>query len=121
MLQQQRTCLYLFDMCLPDLQKYRVRFLLDKYESLKGRVGSVGHDIMQDGHAPEQSKLNMCNNWTVPESGKFLHSFIGLINFYFIYAPYFEIRLKPLRKLCKRHFRQPITELYWTPQLNYLF
>ena len=102
-------------------KKYRVSFRLDKCEFLKDRVEYVGVDIMKDGNTPAQSKFNMINDWVLPTSGQALFSFIGLINFYHRYAPYFEIRLKPLRKLCKRFYRKPIPQMAWTEDLIALF
>ena len=102
-------------------KKYRVSFRLDKCEFLKDRVEYVGVDIMKDGNAPAQSKFNMINNWKLPTSGQSLFSFIGLINFYHRYAPYFELKLKPLRKLCKRFYRKEIPQMGWTPDLITLF
>ena len=102
-------------------KKYRVSFRLDKCEFLKERVEYVGVDIMKDGNAPAQSKFNMINDWTLPTNGQSLFSFIGLINFYHRYAPYFEMRLKPLRKLCKTYYRKEIPSTAWTPELTTLF
>ena len=89
-------------------QKYRVSFRIDKCEFLKERVKYVGIDIMKEGNTPAQSKFNMINDWKLPTSGQSLFSFIGLINFYHRYAPYFEIKLKPLRKLCKQFYRKEL-------------
>jgi len=36
-------------------------------------------------------------------------------------APYFEMRLKPLRKLCKRFYRKEIPQMGWTMELISLF
>ena len=102
-------------------KKYRVSFRLDKCEFLKERVEYVGVDIMKDGNTPAQSKFKMINDWKLPTSGQALFSFIGLINFYHRYAPYFEMRLKPLRKLCKRFYRKEIPQMGWTMELISLF
>jgi hypothetical protein len=90
--------------------KYRVSFRLDKCEFLKPRVEYVGHDILTHGNIPASSKFDLINDWLSPSSGQSLFSFIGLVNFYHRYAPYMEMRLKPLRKLVKLHYRKPIPE-----------
>ena len=59
----------------------------------------------------------MIDDWKIPERGESLFSFIGLINFYHRYAPYMEIRLKPLRKLLKPYYRRTIPMIAWTPDL----
>ena len=63
----------------------------------------------------------MINDWKIPERGESLFSFIDLINFYHRYAPYIEIRLKPLRKLLKDFYRKTIPMMAWTPDLISLF
>ena len=85
------------------------------------RVEYVGHDILQTGNCPAQSKFDMINDWPLPTSGQALFSFVGLVNFYHRYAPYMEIRLKPLRKMVKRFYRKNIPPSAWTPQLTELF
>ena len=88
---------------------------------LKERVEYVGIDIMKHGNSPAQSKFKIITDWKLPTSGQALFSFIGLINFYHQYAPYFEIRLKPLRKLCKRYYHKEIPLMAYTQDLIKLF
>ena len=102
-------------------QKYRVSFRLDKCEFLQNRVEYVGHDLTPDGNCPAQSKFNMINDWQLPTTGQSLHSFVGLINFYHNYVPYFEIRIKPLRALHRKFNRKPIPSQEWTADLTALF
>ena len=90
-------------MNLQSLEKYQVSFKLDKCEFLKDRVELVGHNVLSDSLYQAQSKFDIINNWTLPSTVQSLHSFIGLINFYHNYAPYLEIRLKPLLRL-NRYF-----------------
>ena len=102
-------------------QQYRVSFRLDKCEFLKDRVEYVGHDLTAEGSCPAKSKFDMIRDWPVPQTAQALHSFIGLINFYHNYAPYFEIRLKPLRKLYRQHMKSTIPVMAWSPMLLELF
>ena len=99
MVQQQRTDIYLFDMFLRYIKNYWVRFCFDKCEFIKIRIGYVGHNIMQNGNTLAQSKFNILKYWKLPESGKSLHYFIGMINLYLRYNPYFDTRLKLLRNI----------------------
>ena len=101
--------------------KYRVSFRLDKCEFMKPRVEYVGPDILNDGNSPVVLKFDMINNWPLPTTGKSLFSSIGLVNVYHRYAPYMELRLKPLRKLVKTNYRRPIHTTEWTPELTKLF
>ena len=110
-----------FDCVCQVFLKYRVSFRLDKCEFLKPRVEYVGHDILPSGNSPASSKFSMINDWPLPTTGQSLFSFIGLVNFYHRYAPYMELRLKPLRKLVKAHYRRPIPNANWTPELTKLF
>ena len=102
-------------------KKYRVSFRLDKCDFLKPRIEYVGHDILADGNCPASSKFKLIDDWPLPNSGQSLFSFVGLVNFYHRYAPYMELRLKPLRKLVKKFYRKPIPENAWTEELKSLF
>ena len=102
-------------------QKYRVSFKLKKCDFLQERTEYVGYDILSAGNCPASSKFNMITDWKLPIDGPSLHSFIGLINFYHKFCPYLEIRMKPLRKLCKKYFRKRIPSPEWSPKLIQLF
>ena len=97
--------------------KYRVINLLDKYEFLKDKTEHVGHDITSDGNCPAQSKFDMINDWKQPLTGQSIFPFVGLINLYHQSAPYLELELKPLHRLCCAYYQQPITMMSWTPYL----
>jgi hypothetical protein len=97
--------------------KYRVTFQLKKCEFLTNRIEYVGHDITPDGNCPAQSKFALITDWPLPVSGQALGSFIGLLTFYNCYCPWFEIRVKPLRRLERQYHRKPIPTPDWTPPL----
>ena len=50
-----------------------------------------------------------------------MHSFIGLLNFYHRYVPFFEMTLKPLRGLERQYRRKTIPASAWTIELKTLF
>ena len=100
---------------------YRVSFRLDKCEFLKDRVEYVGHDLTPTGNCPAQSKFDMINDWNLPTTGPSLHSFIGLINVYHNYVPFFELQIKPLQALHQKFNRRPIPPDKWTPKITQLF
>ena len=103
------------------LLKYYISFRLDKYDFLKTRVKYVSHDITKAGNCPAQSKFNLINNWVLTPTRKSLFLIIGIVNLYHNYAPYFEIRLNPVRNFFKYYYRKPIPLMAWTPQLIALF
>lgn len=101
--------------------KFRVSFQLKKCDFLKDRVEYVGHDLTAQGNCPAESKFDLIKNWPLPSWGPSLHSFIGLINFYHQYIPFFEITLKPLRALERQYRRKNIPASAWTQELQSLF
>jgi hypothetical protein len=97
--------------------KYRVTFQLEKCEFLTNRVEYVDHDITPDGNCPASSKFDLIGDWPVPATGQSLLSFIGLLTFYNMYCPFFEIRVNPLRVLERQHHHTPIPTILWMPRL----
>ena len=113
--------LILFRCICEVFQKYRVYFRLDKCEFLNLRVEYVDHDILRHGNCPAQSTFILIKDWPLPMSGQALLSFIGLVNFYHRYAPYIEMRLKPLRKMVKEFYRKSIHVIAWSSEFIELF
>jgi hypothetical protein len=109
--------LRLFECVCDIFMKYRVTFQLKKCEFLTNRIEYVGHDITPTGNCPAESKFDLIIDWPLPANGPSLGSFIGLLTFYNIYCPFFEIRVKPLRSLERQHHRKPIPFALWTPPL----
>ena len=115
-------CIFIYLECICCVfLKYCFSFSLNKCSFIKPRVEYVGHDITSDGNCPAQSKFNFINDWKLPTSGQSLFSFIGLVNFYHQYAPYFKICLQPLRKLNMKFYRKPIPVEEWTSELRAIF
>ena len=63
----------------------------------------------------------MINDWKQPVTGKYLFSSVGLINFYHQFASYLGLNLKPLRRLCRIYYRQPILMMALTLDIIDLF
>ena len=116
-----KALLNLFECVCDVFMKYRVTFQLKKCEFLTNRIEYVGHDITPDGNCPAESKFDLVTDWPLPVNGTSLSSFIGLLTFYNIYCPFFEIRVKPLRALERQHHRKPIPSAMWTPPLTELW
>jgi hypothetical protein len=87
---------------------YRVTFQLKKCEFITNRIEYVGHDITPHGNCPAGSKFDLVADWPISATGTSLLSFIGLLTFYNIYCPWFEVSIKPLRVLECAHHRKPI-------------
>ena len=94
-------------------EKYRVSFRLDKCEFLKYRVEYVVHNLTPTCNVPAKSKFNMINDWKLPTYIQGFRSFVGLKTFYHNYAPYFEVSIKPLRKLYRNYFCKDIPLMEW--------
>ena len=116
------ACILVYFECVCKVfRKFRVSFRQDKCHFLLDRVEYVGHDLLSNGNCPAKSKFNMIEDWSLPTTGTGLHSFVGLVMFYHRYAPYLEMRIKPLRVLIKKYFRSDIPLMAWTPTLITLF
>ena len=89
-------------------QKYRVSLILYKCEFLKPQIKYVSYDILKNSNFPAKPKFNMISDWVLPTIGQSLLPCIGLVKYYHRYATCMEIRMKPLRKLCKTYYRKPI-------------
>ena len=94
---------------------------MDKCRLLQSHVEFVGRDLTSDGNCPAQSNFLLMCDWGVIKSGQILHSFIGLVLFCSKYAPHLEMRIKPLRRLLKAYFREPIPTMTWSPNLMLLY
>ena len=116
-----KALLQVFECVCDVFVKHRVTFQLKKCEFLTNRIERVGHDITPDGNCPAESKFDLVTDWPLPGNGTSLSSFIGLLTFYNICCPFFEIRVKPLRALERQHHRKPIPSAMWTPPLTELW
>ena len=75
--------------------KYRFSFRLDRCDFLETRVKYVCHEIIKAVNFPALLKFDPINNCILPFTGQSLFCFIVPVNFYHIYAPYFEIWSNP--------------------------
>ena len=101
--------------------RYRLSFKLSKCKFFNPRVEYLGYDLTSQGNCPAQSKFDLVKEWTLPEHGTPLLSFIGLCTLYACFSPWFEINLKPLRKFQRLHHRKVIPSTVWKPDLIQLF
>ena len=117
----QRIRITFIQMCMQSIWEIQILFCLDQCEFFRPIVEYVGHNILCHGNCSAQSKFNVINNCPLPTAGQSLFSCIGLVNLYNRYAPYIEIRLKPLRKMVKKFCRKTIPALAWSAELSSLF
>ena len=75
------------------------------------RLEFVGTDVCEDGNRPAQSKHQLLQNWPPFTCARDVASFLGFVNFYSRFIPYFEQRAAPLRALAKMELDTKITSL----------
>ena len=62
--------------------RYQLSFKLSKCNVFNPRVEYLGYDLTSRVNCPAQSKLDLLKEWTLPDHGTPLLSFIGLCTFY---------------------------------------
>ena len=70
-----------------------------------------GIDSCLDGNRPAMSKSELYKNWPPFLVARDIASFLGFMNFYGKFIPYFEHRAAPLRDLAKLEMIAPVVEL----------
>ena len=105
--------------CVHDI--YCVTFQLKKCESLSNCIEYVDHNITPDDNCPVKSKFDLITDWPLPASGQSLGCFISLVLFCNNYCPLFEIRVKPLHSLERKHHQKSIPDVSWTSSLLFLW
>ena len=104
--------------CLCETYKrYRLSFNPKKCDFFSPRFEWIGNDLKVDGNSPAQSKFDLITNWTLPQTGDNLSSFIGLLGFYSKFIPLYEQHVGPLRSISRQYNRKPIPQMAWTPAL----
>ena len=69
----------------------------------------VGHDVCINGNHPYQPKHSLTKTWPPFKVARDVASFLGFLNFYSIYIPYFEQRVAYLLTLAKFDMDHDIT------------
>jgi hypothetical protein len=75
------------------------------------RMELVGIDVCEDGNRPAMSKHELLKNWPTFTCARNVASFLGFVNFYSKFIPYFEQRAAPLRALAKMDLDTKIPSL----------
>ena len=76
----------------------------------------MGHDVCENGNRPAQSKHQLLKTWPDFKIARDIASFLGFLNFYSLYVPYFEQWAAALRPLEKLETEADITQLI-TPEV----
>jgi hypothetical protein len=79
------------------------------------RFEFVGVDVLPDGNCAAMSKHQFLDHWPTPEFVCNIASFIGFVQFYSAFIPYFEVRAKPLQEIMQHEYTLRVGDL-WTPK-----
>ncbi len=82
-------------------------FFLERFEF-------VGVNVLLDGNRPAMSKHQLLDHWPMPGMVCDIASFIGFVQFYSMYIPYFEVHTKPLQEIMQHEYTLCVGDL-WTP------
>ena len=77
------------------------------------RFKFVGIDVSPDGNRPAKSKHGLIKSWPDPEFVRDVAKFIGFAQFYSRFIHHFELRISPLREICRNDYTEPVAP-FWT-------
>ena len=97
------TALLYMECQLRVCQSQNLSLNLRKCHFFPSRLEFVGTDVSADGNRPAQSKHSLVSTWPYPTLVRDVSSFIGFANFYCLFIPNFELRIVPLRDICKEN------------------
>ena len=106
-----------FCIALDCLQSYRVSLKLSKCNFFTNKTEFLGYDVSSGGIHPAQSKFALILNYPLPTTKKEMLSFIGFGSFYSRYIPWFEVLVKPLRRLASRYSNASIPFMAYSPSI----
>ena len=72
----------------------------------------VGIDACLNGNRPAMSKSELYKHWPPFLVARDVASFLGFVNFYGKYIPYFELRAAPLRTFANLKMTASVIELF---------
>jgi hypothetical protein len=79
------------------------------------RFKFIGIDICEDGNPLVQSKHSLLKTWPAPEFVRDIVKLIGFAQFYSQFIPNFEMRVAPLRTVCKQEYTKLVAQ-HRTPE-----
>ena len=96
-------------MSAQSLHVSKPQFVFEEMLVCPKRIEFVGHDVCADGNRPAQSKHSLLQTWPKFIVSRDVSSFLGVMNFYSSYIPYFEQCAAPLRELANLDAETNIT------------
>jgi len=99
---------------------YRLTLSLKKNHFFRKRFEFVGIDVSIDGNPPAMSKHELLRHWPSPELVRDVASFVGFLQFYSKFIPFFEVRSLPLRIIMEREYNEAVGES-WTDEAQTTF
>jgi len=86
---------------LDTLREHELLIKGSKTELFRTHVEVLGLSIYAEDWSPTESKDAAVVEWPAPETGKHLHSFLGMANFFRTFIPSFSEMATPLTDLLK--------------------
>jgi hypothetical protein len=87
---------------------YRLTLSLKKSHFFLQRMESVRINVSPDGNRTAQSEHNLLCSWSKPKLVQDVASFVGFLQFYCTFIPFFEVRAEPLREIMKHEYTEPV-------------
>ncbi len=95
-------------------QAYRLSLNLLKSHFFPRRFEFFGIDVSTDGNRPANSKHGLLtSSWPAPEFVRDVAKFVGFAQFYSHFIHHFELRISPLRKICRNEYTE-LAAPFWT-------
>ena len=101
-------------------KSYRLTLSLKKSHFFRKRFKFVGIDVSIDGNCPAMSKHELLRHWPSPELVRDVASFVGFLQFYSKFIPFFEVQSLPLRIIMEREYNEAVGES-WTDEAQTTF
>jgi hypothetical protein len=99
---------------------YRLTLSLRKSHFFQKRFKFVGIDVSVDGNRPAMLKHELLSHWPSPELVWDVASFVGFLQFYSKFIPFFEVRSLLLQVIMEREYTKPVGES-WTDEAQTTF
>lgn len=84
------------------LEKHNLKIQLDKSEFLQKEVAFLGHIITPEGVKPNPDKIEIIQNWPIPQNDKELRGFLGILGYYRKFIRDFAKVAKPLTNCLRK-------------------
>lgn len=84
------------------LEKTGLKLKLAKCHFAKAEVRYLGHIVSKEGVKPDRSKIQVVEDYPVPQSTRQLRQFLGLANYYRRFVWHYSDMAEPLHKLTRK-------------------